>query len=285
MSDAPPPSGTPPTDPPPGGDGSAGADRVEREDRRGLIAVVALLLVLAVGGLVWWLIASDDEETATTTTAETTTTEATTTAAETTTTEATTTTADFSELTDEERATAIYPDPDHSQRFDDPAAATNAFVTELVGFTDPLLGEFAQGDARSGEVEVRSTPDGPVTTVAVRQLGEASTWWVVAANTEGIVVEQPGAGQAISSPVTISGRASAFEGTVEVRLHQDGRLDPLATGVVTGGATAELQPYEGQLEFSQPDRRRGALVLRTVSAQDGRVDRATVQRIAFAGGA
>jgi hypothetical protein len=261
------------------------AEEAEAQDRRGLIAVVAVLLVLGIGGLVWWLVASEDDETASTTTLATTTSEATTTTTEpTTTTEATTTTVEFSELTDEERSTVVYPFVDTSQRFDDPVAATLSFVTELVGFTDPLVGEFAQGDTRSGEVEVRSTPDGPVTTVAVRQLGEADTWWVVAADTDEIVIEQPGVAQAVSSPVAVSGRASAFEGTVEVRLHQDGQLDPLATGVFTGGATGELQPYEGELEFPAPDAAWGALVLRTVSAEDGRVDRATVQRIAFAGG-
>lgn len=292
MSDAPPPNGPtpsagPPDDPGRGGaepaaDGRAAAAAYEREDRKGLIAVVAVLLVLAVGGLVWWLLASGDDEETATTVATTTTTEATTTT-EPTTTEAPTTTAEFRELSDGERATAIFPDPESSQRFDDPVAATLAFVTELVGFSDPLLGEFAQGDARSGEVEVRSTPDGPVTVVAVRQLGEASTWWVVAADTEEIVVDTPAPGEAVTSPMALAGRATAFEGTVEVRLHRDGQLEPIATAVVTGGAEGELQPYRGELEFTQPDQEWGALVLRTVSAADGRVDRATVQRIAFGG--
>ncbi len=47
-------------------------------------------------------------------------------------------------------------------------AAVRGFTEDLVGFTDPVYGEYQGGDSRSGEVEVRAAPDGPVTTVFVR---------------------------------------------------------------------------------------------------------------------
>ena len=49
-------------------------------------------------------------------------------------------------------------------------SAARGFATDYVGFTDPIVGEFQQGDARSGEVPVQATVIGPITTVLVRQL-------------------------------------------------------------------------------------------------------------------
>ena len=65
---------------------------------------------------------------------------------------------------------SVWPLADSSVTYDDPIDAATEFATELVGFTDPVVGEFQQGDSRSGEVEVRPSADGPVTTVMVRQL-------------------------------------------------------------------------------------------------------------------
>jgi nucleoid-associated protein YgaU len=73
-------------------------------------------------------------------------------------------------------------------------AAATGFATELVGFTDPVVGEFQQGDARSGEVEVRAAADGPVTTVLVRQVGSDDTWSVLGAATAQIVPTTPAPG-------------------------------------------------------------------------------------------
>jgi Immunoglobulin-like domain of bacterial spore germination len=177
-------------------------------------------------------------------------------------------------------ATAVFPDASTSQRFDDPVAATRAFAVDFVGFTDPVVGEFMQGDARSGEVEVRPRADGPATTVFVRQLGADDTWWVLGSATGGITLDTPGAGDTVTSPLTLTGSALAFEGNVGVEVREDGAREPIGTGVVTGGGDVE-RPFEGQVEFSAPNAEGGALVLLTRSAEDGRVWQAAVTRVRF----
>jgi Immunoglobulin-like domain of bacterial spore germination len=177
-------------------------------------------------------------------------------------------------------ATAVFPDAATSVRFDDPVAAARAFAVDFVGFTDPVVGELMQGDARSGEVEVRPRTDGPVTTAFLRQLGADDTWWVLGSATDGITLDTPAAGDTVTSPVTLTGRALAFEGSVEVEVREDGAPEPIGTGVVTGGGDVE-RPFEGQVEFSAPTADRGALVLLTRSADDGRVWQAAVSRVQF----
>jgi hypothetical protein len=177
-------------------------------------------------------------------------------------------------------STAVFPDASSTVRFPDPVQAARAFAVDFVGFTDPLVGEFMQGDARSGEVEVRPTADGPVTTVFLRQLTPGQSWWVLGAATANISTDAPGPGDTITSPVTVSGSALAFEGTVNVEVRQDGTRQPLGTGVVTGGGDV-LRPFSGQIEFSTPTAEYGAVVFLTHSEQDGRVWEAGVIRVRF----
>ena len=213
-------------------------------------------------------------ETTATTEETTTTVESTTTSEPTTTEESTTTT-----VTDP-FVPAVWPLLDSSTRYDDPVDAARDFATELVGFDDPVIGPFLEGDGRSGEVEVRAEADGPGTTVLVRQLGPDDTWWVIGAATTNIEITEPEALAEIASPLVVRGRALAFEGVVDVELRADGGSDPLVTGSVTGGGT-ELAPFEGSFEFEWPDEAGGAVLLRTMSPEDGRVWEAAVVRIRF----
>lgn len=177
-------------------------------------------------------------------------------------------------------ATAVFPDPSTSRRFDDPVAAARAFAVDFVGFTDPVLGELVPGDPRSGEVEVRPTTTGPATTVFVRQLGPDGTWWVLGSATADITLDAPAAGDAITSPVAVAGTALAFEGHVDVEVRQDGALEPIGTGFVTGGGDV-ARPFSGAVTFSPPTAPRGALVLLTTGGEDARVWQAVVTRVAF----
>lgn len=267
---------TAPMDPDPNRPPLGVEDREERSDKRVALAIVALLVVAAVAGLVWWLVADDDDE-VTSSTSSTPTSETTTSS----TTEPSTTEPPFAPtLTEEELATVIWPYQDTSQRFSDPSAAAYSFATELLGFTDPVMGEFAAGDSRSGEIEIKAAENGPATTVMVRQLGDDS-WWVLGAQTPDIVLGQPESGATVSSPLQLSGTSRAFEGTVEVAVLADGSTDPIGTGFVTGGATEQLEPFSGEVEFDAADAEWGALALTTTSAEDGRVWQATVIRVRF----
>ena len=177
-------------------------------------------------------------------------------------------------------STAVWPFASSAIRYSDPVSAARGFATDYVGFTDAVVGEFRQGDARSGEVPVQAKATGPITTVLVRQLGDS--WWVLGASTPNIQLTSPAALATISSPVRLQGMSTAFEATVNTEVRSDGSSQPIGTGIVMGGANGEFGPFDGTLSFSPPTATAGSLVLLTRSAEDGRVTEATVVRTKFA---
>lgn len=247
----------------------------DKPRNRALIGVSALAALLAV--VLTVVVLSDDDDDvvgteATTTSADTTTT------VETTTTEGTTTTA-ISSVVDP--AAPLFPDPDTSRRFDDPVAVATVWATDVVGFTDPVVGPFQSGDSRSGEVEVRSFAAGAPTVVLVRQLQD-DTWFVIGAATDSIRIAEPAAGATISSPQTLAGAAYAFEGTVNVRLYADGVAKPIAETFVTGRGDGVLGNFSGSIEFvAPPGARFGVLLLLEASAKDGGANAVAAIRVAF----
>lgn len=193
-------------------------------------------------------------------------------------------------LSDEEAATAMWPDPGSSRRFDDPVAAARAFGVEVLGFTGPEPAAPEHDEERSAEVELRSTPGAPATTVALRKLGD-ETWWVLGASAAELelrpVTAVARSGQDAdgdSSTVTsvrIEGRAVAFEGTVEVVVLRDGEAAPAATGVLTAGASGEFSHFRGEIEVAGELKGHGAVVIRTTDAATGQVWLASAARVAF----
>jgi hypothetical protein len=177
-------------------------------------------------------------------------------------------------------STAVFPYATGDLRFDDPVAAARGFAVDFLGFADPVVGEFMAGDSRSGEVEVRPQSDGPVTIVMVRQLGADGTWWVLGSATADVAVDSPAALAAVTSPLTVTGRALAFEGNVSVEVRQDGSTAALGSGFVTGGGDV-MRPFGGQVEFSAPTAERGTVVFLTHSAENGQVWSASTVRVQF----
>lgn len=260
-------SGTHVGGPPPGGTPTP---------RRPILLIVALAVAIAViAALVAVIVWPDDSDDVTT---EPTTTDAPATTAST---AAPSTTAVPPTVAPVDTSTAVFPYGTGDVRYFDPVEAARAFAVDFVGFTDPLVGEFMQGDARSGEVEVRPTANGPVTTVFVRQLGTDGSWWILGSATAYITAEIPGQGDAISSPVTVSGSALTFEGMVVVEVREDSVREPLGTGYVTGGGD-EMRPFSGQVSFSPASARYGAMVFLSHSAENGQVWEAAVYRVRFA---
>jgi len=178
-------------------------------------------------------------------------------------------------------SSAVWPVASSDTRYDEPGAAARGFAAEYVGFGTPLVGEFRQGDARSGEIDVRATDAGPVTTVLVRQLGPDDSWWVIGAGTPNIQVNEPTGLARVSSPVTLDGISTAFEATVQVEVREDGKAEPLGEGFVMGGANGELGPFHSTLEFSDPSTVFGTIFFFTTSAEDGHIVEATVIRVQF----
>lgn len=178
-------------------------------------------------------------------------------------------------------SSAVWPAAGTAVGFADPIEATTSFATEFLGVLDPVIGEFLAGDSRSGEVELRSTADGPVTLVLLRQLSDDDSWWVLGSEAENITLDEPGAGVVVQSPLALVGSALAFEGTVDVELWADGLDEPISTGFVTGSGGPEAGPFEGSIEFDDPAVDGGVLVLLSRSSEDGSVLEASTRRVFF----
>jgi hypothetical protein len=250
---------------------------VQRHDKRSrvLISVGAAAAVVAV--VVGFVALTGDDDQDLDVAGTTTTLESTTTTEETTTTEQTTTT--FAPTVDP--ATPVWPQVATSQRFDSPEAVAHSFAVDYLGFVDPVMGAFQQGDTRSGEVPVQPTAEGPTSTILVRQL-EDDTWFVIGADTADITLDEPAAGADIDCPVHVAGEALAFEGHVDVAVRADAVEEPVGTGFVTGGG-GPAAPFQGDIDcdLSQLDdgMHYGAIVLSTASGEDGRIWTAEVIRI------
>ena len=145
--------------------------------------------------------------------------------------------------------------------FTTPEEAAADFVSAvLISEGDPALGEFEQGDARSGEIPVlfageTGDLDPPVETgvLLLRQIGPTDGWYVIAATSDGAVIDAPSALEEVpAGTVTVSGEGRGFEGTLVVSAFPPG--DAAATfdlQIGAGGALADLQPYGVELDLSE----------------------------------
>lgn len=177
--------------------------------------------------------------------------------------------------------TAIWPWFETDVRYTDPVEAAVGFATDYLGYVNPIASEFMAGDSRSGEVEIRSFDTGPATVVFVRQLTDDDSWWVLGAASENITIDEPEALAEVASPLTVSGTALAFEGTVDVQLRADGGGEPIFEGFVTGSGGPEPGPYTDTFEFTSPGETGGALVMLSLSAEDGSTLEASAMRIFY----
>ncbi|MFN7149975.1 MAG: Gmad2 immunoglobulin-like domain-containing protein [Microthrixaceae bacterium] len=199
-------------------------------------------------------------------------------------TEATASTDDSASSTvpDEVDTLVVWPPTGSSTTYLDPVDAATAFAVELVGFIEPVVGEFAELDEVSGEVGVRSWAEGPATTVQLRRLAGAETWSVTGSTTAEILPTSPASGAEISSPVQLEGTSTAFEGTVQVSV-RDADAQPLGAGFVTGGSMGDMGPFAESLGFDEPATSSGSIAFYTLSMEDGGgVIAATVVPVRFA---
>ena len=176
--------------------------------------------------------------------------------------------------------TAVWPTAASRTRYQTPEAAAAGFATDYLHMVEPVIGQFQQGDSRSGEMPVQPSTTGPVTTVFVRQLGSDNSWWVLGAGTAAISLTEPVWNASITTPVTLKGTAMAYEGTVQTQVREDDNTKPLGEGYVTGRGDA-MGPFSGTLAFTRAASKYGAVVLYTISPKDGSVVAASVIRVQF----
>lgn len=176
--------------------------------------------------------------------------------------------------------TAVWPTAASNIRYQTPEAAALGFATDYLHMVNPVIGQFRQGDSRSGEMPVQPSATGPETTVLVRKLGSDNSWWVLGAGTAAIRLTEPVWNASITSPVTLKGTAMAYEGTVQTQVREDDNSKPLGEGYVTGRGDA-MGPFSGTLAFTKSTSKYGAVVLFTISGKDGSVMEASVIRVQF----
>jgi hypothetical protein len=130
-------------------------------------------------------------------------------------------------------------------------------VTEVLG-VPPVLGEFQQGDARSGEIEVLSAGEGDASTgvprglLLMRQLGPGDGWFVIAAvnDNASITTPEPMA-EVAAGPLTVAGDARGYEANVVVTAFVAGDVDAqLDQAVTLGGALDVPEPFTVNLDLS-----------------------------------
>lgn len=259
--------------PPPGSPPRPGLSDAQKWTLGGIGAVVVLLVavvaVLAANG-------DDDEPAAATTTttvpAETTTSEATTT-----TSEGTTTTTTFSPAVDP--FDVAFPSPGGSRSFEAAPAAARAYATDVLGFTELVLGAEQPTGEDTAAVVVQDREDGPQTRIDLLRSADGA-WYALGSSTEDVVVAQPGPGTSLASPFETSGEALAFEGSVEVLVLTQDDPQPIGQGTVTGSGSPPAGPFDGDISFAPPEGpTAGILVYRISSPEDGRVVQATSFRV------
>lgn len=258
------------------------------ERSRATWAVIALGVLVAILVVVLVVMATnddDDDVTAddtTTSVAESTTTEVDDTTTSSTASTTTETTSARGSVTDEEAATVAWPDPLEGAGFDDPTHAATEFATDVLGFDAPMVGDYQQGDSRSGEFEVRAASDGPVTTVGVRQMSDDRFYVNFAASSE-VELVMPTAGSAIDHPLQVEGWARGFEGQVTIRVHDRVTGESLGEGTVTAGGAGEYEPFAGDISWENPGGGWGVVVATVTGGEDGTTWAATALPVGFIG--
>jgi hypothetical protein len=180
---------------------------------------------------------------------------------------------------------AVWPYPSSTVHYHDPVEAARAFAVDFAGFKDPVLGEFQQGDTRSGEIDIRATKGtDPLTHLALRMLGPDSSWYVLFASSTTIELTTPdldGLSHA-SSPLPLAGRSQSVGGTVHVQMRQDGSTAAIGSTTVTGGRGFQLEPFSGSVTFTTPTEKAGALLLFEQGQQGQGTITAVAARVHFA---
>jgi Immunoglobulin-like domain of bacterial spore germination len=171
--------------------------------------------------------------------------------------------------------------------------AARAFLARELGMTDLVALPFRSVDARTGEVGFRHRhgeggsllPQTGPPAVTVRLYRLPAGWWVLGVQGRTIRVDSPARLRRIGSPLTVSGKADVYEGTVSVKITQDrpGRDLVLGEGFVTGPGP---QPgaFRGQVGFREPSGTAPGWVIlyEDSAATGGGIVQATAVRVRFA---
>jgi hypothetical protein len=140
--------------------------------------------------------------------------------------------------------------------FATPEAAALDFLTNVFG-EGPVLGEFMQGDSRSGEFEVFATAEGvpigePRSLLMMRMLSPDDGWFVLAAASDVETITTPEAMATVpAGSLTVEGMGTGFEATIVVRAFRAGQAnDEFDRQVAMAGNFGDVLPYSVSLDLS-----------------------------------
>jgi Immunoglobulin-like domain of bacterial spore germination len=164
----------------------------------------------------------------------------------------------------------LWPDP-AGELTTDPLDAVRGFLGQQLDLADPSLSQFRETEPGVGEVDVHArgeegqTLDRIASTVTLRRL-DGVHWFVTAAASGDLEIDTPEPLATVSSPVTVSGRARGFEGTVNARVLDrfDGGGVESDSAVGTGGS-GSLEPFSAEVSFVASGTQRGVLYAQTDS--------------------
>jgi Immunoglobulin-like domain of bacterial spore germination len=148
---------------------------------------------------------------------------------------------------------ALWPDPDGSERYDDPAAAARSFMAAVADVEDTPLSPVR--DVADGEAEVDvldraedGTPrDSVASTLSLARL-DGTHWFVTGAQSEDVEITSPPPGSTAGTRATVSGAGRGYEGTIVVQVRTRATGAPMVAEAVTvAGAGEELAPFSVDL--------------------------------------
>lgn len=139
--------------------------------------------------------------------------------------------------------------------FDDPVAAAQDFLDNVL--EAGTAGEFRQGDARSGEVDALFTGESGDqsivrSTLLLRQLGSANSWFVIAAVNPNAAITAPDSmAEVPAAPLSVEGIGRGFEANLNVSARVSGTTgEPLDLQIAQGGSEATPLPFTTTLDLS-----------------------------------
>ncbi|RAS62553.1 sporulation and spore germination protein [Lentzea atacamensis] len=168
-------------------------------------------------------------------------------------------------------------------------AAGKRFLVEVAGMRTAFEGPFRwTGDNLAEATYYPPSPNDstqPVRTLptAVGLSRAGGRWLVAGTRSDVILVDTPKTGEAVSSPLVLTGRAHVFEGNVTVRVvaETDGGTAEIAKSFVTGGGGDAPAPFRGEITFPRPAGGTGWVFFQEHSAANGEVVLTTAVRVTF----
>lgn len=177
----------------------------------------------------------------------------------------------------------------------DPALVATAFAQDLADWEVKVVDVAINGSAEEGwSASVTFRPyigeeehliPGPSHTLRLIGLegAEHPAWFVAGLESEEIVVNTPNPGDGVSSPMRVSGRGVAYEGTINAQIKDDAGNTLISADspdrILMAGAY-EPAPFSGDLRFGRPEIRSGVLIL-VADSGTGPTPAITIVRLRF----